>query len=239
MIAALYSSSASNEGRTAAAGIAALISLVLALWVGFRFVPRLAKSVDWNWIPFLSRYKVTNEGWIFFVTIFIVVFAAINTSNNLLYMILSALLAVLLLSGFLSALNVKYLETELILPPQCYAGETFPLSVRIRNRRRVFPMFSVRIEPAVNGQLTFGSFYFDAVEPRSEAVRTSETVLSHRGRYNIREVQCVSRFPFGLLSKTGSYDVDAGILCYPAILPREQLNISALDVQGDIQRFER
>lgn len=239
MVAALYSSSASNEGRGVAAGIAALISLTLALWVGFRFVPRLAKSVDWNWIPFLSSYKVTNDGWIFLVTIFIVVFAAINTSNNLLYMVLSALLAVLLLSGFLSSLNLKHLETELRIPSQCFAGETFPASVRLRNHRRVFPMFSVRIEPARHSALPFQSLYFDAIAPRSEATRTSETILARRGRYPLQEVRAVSRFPFGLLSKSLAVDVDAEILCYPEILPREQLNMASLDVQGETQRAER
>ena len=65
LTAALYSSSASNNGRTGAATASAVISLVLALWVGFRFVPRLAKDVNWNWIPGLSQYKLTRDGWIF------------------------------------------------------------------------------------------------------------------------------------------------------------------------------
>jgi hypothetical protein len=89
---ALYSSSLSNEGRTGAAAAFAVLSLILALWVGFRFVPRLAKNVNWNWISGMSRYKLTRDGWIFLSAIAIVVLAAINTSNNLLYMVLSVLL---------------------------------------------------------------------------------------------------------------------------------------------------
>src|SRR5437764_9729629 len=113
MASALYSASASSEGRGPAAGISAVAALGLAIWVGVRFVPHLARGVNWRWIPQLSRFKVTKDGWIFLSTTTIVVFAAINTSNNLLYMVLSVLLAVLLLSGFLLELNFRFLEAEI------------------------------------------------------------------------------------------------------------------------------
>src|SRR5882672_11230529 len=236
---ALYSSSASREGRAAAATASAVIALVLALWVGFRFVPRLAKDVNWKWIPGLSRYKLTRDGWIFLSAIAIVVLAAINTSNNLLYMVLSVLISALLLSGFLLELNFRFLETDIMLPPRCIAGDVFPFSIRIRNRRRVFPMISVRVEPAADSALNFESFYFAGINPLGHAKYTSESVLARRGRYTIREVLGASRFPFGLLSKKHKCAVDGEILCYPAIAPRDRLNTYALDEQGTIQRPER
>jgi uncharacterized protein (DUF58 family) len=236
---ALYSASASNEGKSGTATVFAVISLILALWVGLRFVPRLAKDVNWNWIPGISRYKLTRDGWVFLSAIGIVVLAAINTSNNLLYMVLSVLISVLLLSGFLLELNFKYLETEILLPPRCIAGDVFSFSIRIRNLRRVFPMISVRIEPATGSPLSFESFYFAGINPLSHAKHISESVLPQRGRYTIRGVTGVSRFPFGLLSKKHTCEVNGEIVCYPAIVPRDRLNISALDEQGTIQRPER
>ena len=109
MMAALYSSSAGRDGHVAGAAIAAFIALSIAVWVGIKFVPRLASNVDWEWLPFFSHYHVTREGWMYFAAVTVVVFAAINTANNLLYMVLAALLAVLVLSGFLSALNFRFL----------------------------------------------------------------------------------------------------------------------------------
>src|SRR5262249_21316571 len=88
MMSALYSSSVGSDGRIIAAGVSAAIALAISIWVGLRFVPRLAQGVDWHWLPFLSRYKVTQEGWVYFGAIAIVILAAINTSNNLLYMVL-------------------------------------------------------------------------------------------------------------------------------------------------------
>src|SRR5215468_9790837 len=119
MVAALYSSSAGREGRVPAAAISAFLALGIAVWVAIRFVPRLASHVDWQWLPFFSHYHVTREGWIYFGAITIVVFAAINTANNLLYMVLSALLAVLSLSGFLSSLNYRSVRIVVRIPTHC------------------------------------------------------------------------------------------------------------------------
>ena len=52
-------------------------------------------------MPAFAQYKITRDGGIFLGALLVVLSAAINTSNNLLYMVLSALLAVLLLSGLL------------------------------------------------------------------------------------------------------------------------------------------
>jgi len=239
MTAALYSSSAANEGRGAPAAISAIISLALALWVGFRFLPHLAKGVRWNWVPQLSRYHFTKDGWIFIVATAIVIFAAINTSNNLLYMVLSVLVAVLLLSGFLLELNFKFLETEILLPSPVSAGERFPFSIRLHNQRRVFPLISIRIEPGADSPLAFDPIYFAAVDPLSDATLPGEGILSRRGRYIIRKVQGASRFPFGLLSKKRICAVNEEILCFPALIPRDRMNLSSLDILGSIQRFER
>src|SRR5438093_12745028 len=105
MMAALYSSSAGRDGRVLGAGVSALLALGIAVCVGIKFVPRLASHVDWEWLPLFSHYHITREGWIYFAAVTIVLLAAINTANNLLYMVLSALLAVLVVSGFLSTMN--------------------------------------------------------------------------------------------------------------------------------------
>jgi uncharacterized protein (DUF58 family) len=233
MITALYSTSAARSGDMGAAVAAALISLAIAAWVGIRFVPRLARGVDWAWLPFLTQYKVTRDGGIFVGALLVVTSAAINTSNNLLYMVLSALLAVLLLSGVLSSMNFKFLEMELVLPARAFAGETFPLSVRVRNRRRFFPAFSLRAEPPGNG------LYFSVIQPQGTAIHSGETQFTRRGRYAIEKLKTASRFPFGFFTKTRSYEVDAECICYPEILSQDQLDISVSDIMGSHERLER
>jgi len=64
-------------------------------------------------------------------------------------------------------------------------------------------------------------------------------MLPKRGRYAVREVNASSRYPFGFFVKERGHRVDAGCLCYPEILPQEQLNLTSIDFQGKNQRFER
>jgi uncharacterized protein (DUF58 family) len=239
MMAALYSSSAGRDGRLASAGVAALIALGIAIWVGIRFVPRLAANVEWDWLPFFSQYKVTKEGWIYFFAVTVVVFAAINTSNNLLYMVLSALLAVLLLSGFLSAINFRFVRIEARIPARCFAGEPFPVSFLIENKKRVFPTFSLHLEPFDANAFRFSTFYTAAVRADRHAVRSGEAMISRRGRYVMEKVKVVSRYPFGFFEKYRNYSVDAECICYPEIIPQDRTDFSVLDMQGSSERFER
>jgi uncharacterized protein (DUF58 family) len=230
---ALYSSETSRTGDMVATAISSMIALLLAAWVGIRLVPRLARGVDWGWMPGLAQYKLTREGSIFLAALFVVLAAAINTANNLLYMVLSALLAVLALSGILSAMNFKALDMELLLPARAFAGETLPFSVRIRNRRRVFPAFSLQTQPA--GE----NLYFSMVQPRQSVLHPCETKFPRRGRYTFERLRTASRFPFGFFVKSRTYPVDSECLCYPGILPPEQLKFSVIDILGDQERLQR
>lgn len=231
--AALYSSSAAQEGNVTQAATTAVLALAIALWVGIRFVPHLARDVDWRWLPIFSRYKITRDGMIFVVALMVVLAAAINTANNLLYMVLSALLAVVSLSAFLSAMNCRFLSMELQLPARAFAGETFSASVTIHNRKRLFPAFSLKTEPEG------ASLYFTAVQPQTSATEWCEITLPRRGRYAIRKLRTASRFPFGLFTKMLDYKVNADCICYPSILPLDRLDISLRDLLGSSSRLER
>src|SRR5262249_40345057 len=182
LMSALYSSSAGRDGRVVPAGISAFLALGIALWVGFKFVPRLASNVDWEWLPFFSHYHVTREGWMYFAAVMVVFFAAINTANNLLYMVLSALLAVLVLSGFMSGLNFRFLRLEARLPSHCFAGEPFPIAIEVRNEKRVFPTFSMQFDPVENTTIAFSCFYIPVVRALKKTSQNRQARITRRGR---------------------------------------------------------
>jgi uncharacterized protein (DUF58 family) len=239
MLSALYSSSVARGGRMVQAAASATLALVIAIWVGIRFVPRLAANVEWDWLPFRSQYHVTREGWIYLGGVVIVVFAAVNTNNNLLYMVLSALIAVLLLSGFLSALNFRRLRIDLRVPPHCFAGQPFPISIQVRNNKLMFPSFSLNVENTDRSGLLFQPFFAACVRAQEQTDHNGEATLQYRGRYEVRSVKILSGYPFGFFQKGKECAVNSTCLCYPEILPQEQLNLSAVDILGSNQRFER
>jgi uncharacterized protein (DUF58 family) len=194
--------------------------------------------VDWEWLPFFSHYHVTREGWIFFGAITIVVFAAINTANNLLYMVLSAMLAVLALSGFLSALNFRLLRITVRLPAHCYAKEPFPFTVQVQNQKRFFPTFSMFLEPQRDNAFRFSTFYVPLMRGLQTVSQTGQAMLQKRGRYPFRELKTASWYPFGFFLKDRNNPVEGECLCYPEILPAAEINVSTIDLRGTNQRFE-
>src|SRR2546422_11647592 len=127
MIAALYSSTATRDGRILPSAISAFIALGISVWVAWRFVPRLAAGVDWRWLPLFTHYHVTREGWLYFGAVTIVVFASVNTANNLLYMILSALLAVLGLSGLFFPLYFSLAQSRARISCSGFFRVAFPI----------------------------------------------------------------------------------------------------------------
>jgi len=175
----------------------------------------------------------------YFAAVTVVVFAAINTANNLLYMVLATLLAVLVLSGFLSALNFRFLKLEARLPTHCFAGEPFPVSVQVLNQKRVFPTFSIQFEPVEDSSMRFSSFYVSVVRSLAKISQTGQARLTRRGKFQIREVKASSRYPFGFFVKGRTYSIDGECICYPEIIPQDRIEVSFLDLQGDNQRFER
>ena len=60
--------------------------------------------------------RPTRAGWVFFGLTFGVGFAALNTGNNLLYLVLSLMLAFLVLSGALSESALRGITVQRILP---------------------------------------------------------------------------------------------------------------------------
>lgn len=239
MMAALYSSGAAREGHVLGGAISAVLALSIAVWVGVKFVPRLASHVDWDWLPFFSRYHITREGWIYFGGVAIVVFAAINTSNNLLYMVVSALLAVLVLSGSLSALNFRFVQPVIRIPSRCYAGEPFPITIQVHNNKRLFPTFSMCFEPGENSAFSFSSFYIPLIRGMEHVSQTGQAMLLRRGHYSVGKVKASSRYPFGFFLKTRHYPAGTECICYPEILPKEQISAAGIDFRGWRQRFQR
>jgi uncharacterized protein (DUF58 family) len=239
MLSALYSSGVARDGRLVPAAVSATIALAIAIWVGIRFVPRLAANVEWDWLPFRSHYHVTREGWIYFGGVVIIVFAAVNTNNNLLYMVLSALIAVLLMSGMLSGLNFRRLRIDLRVPPRCFAREPFPISIQVRNEKVMFPSFSLEVDNIEGAGLNFEPFFTPCVRAHEQSVHTGKATLQSRGTYKVRTVKVFSRYPFGFFLKGKEYAVDCECICYPEIIPQDQLNLSVMDFLGSNQRYER
>ena len=145
-IIALLSSVAAEQRNTRLATIAAAVSLVLALLGALYIIPRLARNVRLEILRFAIRTTVTVEGLLFIVCLVVIGFAAWNTGNNLLYLILSAMLAFLIAANLIARISLADLSVQLRFPDHIFAGESANISVTLLNHKRILPCYSIMVE---------------------------------------------------------------------------------------------
>jgi uncharacterized protein (DUF58 family) len=143
--AALFSTVSRESGNVWATLILASAALLLATIVGLTTVPYLAHRVATGRIRDAFDYDVTRVGVIYVVTVVFIGIAALNTGNNLLYIIVAAMLAAIVVSGLSSALVLRGLELDVRLPQHVFAGQPIAGKIILRNRRRWLPAFSVNV----------------------------------------------------------------------------------------------
>jgi len=222
LILALYSGAAAQLGNLFLASASALTALVVAGWVAVTLVPTLAKRTPLRWIGYRMEYRITRDGWIYILGIVLVALAAINTGNNLLFLILASLIASILMSGILSSITLAGVELKLHLPEHIFAGQTVRASVELRNEKLTLPSFSLRVEAAKTKNQPAAAMletpvYFPYL-PRQQAVKQSVPLLFlQRGVYRQEAFKIATRFPFGFLQKARRMDLAKEALVYPAV----------------------
>ncbi len=222
LVLALYSGAAAQLGSVALASASALIALLVAAWVAVTLVPVLAKRTPLRWIGYRMEYRVTFEGWIYIAGIVLVALAALNTGNNLLFLILASLVASILMSGILSSITLAGVEMRLQLPEHIFAGQPVRASLELDNEKLTLPSFSLRVEGirkknAPAPAMLETPIYFPYL-PRQETIsQTVPLLFPARGVYRQEAFRIVTRFPFGFLQKARRIDLATQALVYPSV----------------------
>ncbi len=143
--AAVFSSVARESGNTLATAIFAISALFLALIVGLLTVPFLARRVAAARMKDAFDYELTREGMAYLGVSLVIGIAALNTANNLLFIVLAAMLAAIVVSGIASAAVLRRLELDVIVPKNAFAKVPVQLRVNLINPRLWMPAFSVKV----------------------------------------------------------------------------------------------
>ena len=214
---------AHQTGDPRLAGGAAVASLFFVVLILLFVVPPLARGASREVAQIDLPIEITAGGLVFLGIVAIVGFAAWNTGNNLLFLVLSFLLATLVVSFTLGGANLKKLEAKVRFPEAIFAAEPTAFAVALRNRKFVFPTFSVTL--ALRGSLTNDAFggrkfrfvrppqilarflraplikrpvgYFIYVPRRGESEQQTEQLFETRGRFIIKDFELSTKFPFG------------------------------------------
>ncbi len=167
--------------------------------------------------------SITLEGTLFIALIICVGLAAINTGANLLYLFFASVASLLVLSGIISRINLRGIETRRILPRTCVAGETARVQLVIRNTKKYHHSYALRALDIAEKGVVSGACYCMRVGRRETARLEYGITFHRRGRQRLERISVSSLFPFGFLSKGLHVSSLAEILVYPRLYPADEI----------------
>lgn len=195
------------------------------------------------------QLSLTRAGKFFLLITLAVGFGAINTGNNLLFLLFGMLLALILASGILSEGVIKNLRLRRRLPKRIFENEAAPGSFQLHNSGpwpslsvvaseqnplvRSGPLKGQTIGPS---QIPWWKFWRQQTDQDSSFIAATYCLradgnqatsldtlytLPARGRVDLPGLQITTRFPFGLFEKSRLFEAPATLLVYPRAEPAD------------------
>jgi len=181
--------------------------------------PAFARSQRWLRPP--RTLRPTRAGWAFFALTFGVGFAALNTGNNLLYLVLALMLAFLVLSGLLSESALRGIQVRRRLPVEVYAERGARVGLEISNTQRRTSAMAVVVEDRISepgaADRAAGRAFALRIAPGASELRSYELRPERRGRLAFHGFVVSTRYPFGLFAKALRIEAPGTLRVYPAI----------------------
>jgi uncharacterized protein (DUF58 family) len=239
---------AHRTGNVRLAGIAATVSLGFVLLILIFVIPPLARSASAEASQMDLPFEFTSGGAVYLGLLVVVGFAAWNTGNNLLFIVLAFLTSAFFVGFFIGNFCLKKLDVKMRFPEAIFANEPTPLIVSLHNQKRIFPTYSITTEvrgkereqsiiladlkkiiPAKLAErlarpplLKHTLDYFVFI-PRHDTIENqTEHVFKKRGRFIIKDFELSTRFPFGFFRHRRRLSAEeAEIVVFPRIEPVE------------------
>ncbi len=186
-----------------------------------------------RYFPFSLRIRLphlpvtvefTREGLVFIFLSLAIGAAAVNTGNNILYLIFSLMLGLIIVSGIFSRRILSGLTADIEFPAYIFSEVTVPCYVTVDNRKRRFPSIGVRFALKNPSFPTAGKYFF-YIPAGSKASGFMPIVFQRRGVHVLSEMELRTRFPFSFFIKVRRLSTDRMVRVYPRIyrIPDEVL----------------
>src|SRR5580698_11383260 len=181
--------------------------------------PPMSLWARWRAIKAPRRLKFTREGKFFVGITLGVGFAAINTGNNLLYLLLGMLLALIVVSGLMSELSLRSLTVVRRLPIRAQVGRAHLVEIEVFNHKAKVPSYAIEVEDLRAGQPADKRCFFLKISPKSAQIAAYRRTPVRRGRDHHVGFRIATRFPFGLFEKSREVTAPGELVIYPAVDP--------------------
>jgi uncharacterized protein (DUF58 family) len=165
----------------------------------------------WKRLRGWRRIRFTLGGALFSLGSLALGFAAINTGNNLLYLLFGAMLGFIALSGWLSERILRQLEIRRHTPRGVTVGKSIRLTYYVTNRKRLFPTLALYL---IEEGLAEAAF-IGRVGAGDSVAAGSENHFVQRGVYPLETLTLSTSFPFGLFTKERDIPLPGELVIWP------------------------
>jgi uncharacterized protein (DUF58 family) len=194
---------------------------------------------------FPLSFSITRPGLLHLLMVVLLSLAAINSSNNLLFVILATMISAFVVSSVVARNSLKHVSLSIQVPERVFEGDRVPVKVSITNTRRIFPSFSICIEDSrkkaaqtgfirfrkrIGGKTGNGTnpdtglysglhpfAYFPVLRPGETHSELTVQSFPRRGLFRMEEFRISTRFPFGLFRHSERIGVKGEVLVYPFV----------------------
>lgn len=165
----------------------------------------------WRRLHSWRRISFTRSGAAFTVGALAVGLAAISTGNNLLYLLLGAMLGLVALSGWLSERVIRGVDVERRVPRGIPSGREGRVVYRVTNGGGRFPSLALEIED----RGLPGGIFLPRLAAGTVAVATATVRFERRGVRRLDTVTVSTTFPFGFFAKSRDLELPGELVVWP------------------------
>ena len=183
--------------------------------------------------------RVTTEGVRFLLLTLAIGMAALNTGNNLLYLLLAMMLSLIVMSGILSEQCLRHLVIRRVIPDNVFANSPATVTLTVANRHPRLPSFSLRVLDIVDGKAVDRGIHILHLPAGASVSQSYPVLYTRRGQHRIEGVKIQTRFPFGLFIKAANLFLSSDLVVYPALRLLPESLVHDLTVLGHDQAVSK
>ena len=172
---------------------------------------RVGPGAIWRRLRAWRRIRFTSGGVAFTLGTMAVGLAAMNTGNNLLYLLLGAMLGFIAVSSWLSEQAIRGLRIGRRSPRAVTVGHDFRLIYEVANHKTRLPSLAVELSEVGLPERAFLAH----VPPGGHASARSVNRFVRRGIYPLGAVTLSTGFPFGLFQKERDVEIPGEVIVWP------------------------
>ncbi len=157
-------------------------------------------------------------------------FAAVNTGNNLLFLVVSALLGFMAVTGVFGWLNIRQLRLDVAFPDEIYSSTETIVTLKLHNRR-LLPSFLIRVD-------LFDTHVDYPVVERGESLSIPlVAAFSGRGEKLAGSCRVSSIFPVNFFVRFKTYQIEGLFIVFPKPMPTSTADVAGSGREGGAESF--